>query len=83
VKPTFPALFLMLATTLDAGATPAAASAAASAPVPATRAASALCAPQAASRPMRGHQVTSRVRGKLDASDPCADPTGATPPPRR
>ena len=81
MKPTIPALCLALATCGATAATPPSAPAsAASAPVRATRAASAACAPLGASRPRRGHVVTSKVRHIPDESDPCADSTGVTPP---
>ena len=85
MKPTIPALCLALATCGATAATPpsapaSAASGASAAPVRATRAASAACAPLGASRPRRGHVVTSKVRHIPDESDPCADSTGVTPP---
>jgi hypothetical protein len=84
VKTTFLASFLMLAAG-GAAAGPVAAivatppGTAASAPLRATRAASEACAPQAASRPMRGHVVTSRVRRIPGESDPCAGAPGSAP----
>jgi len=56
------------------------ASAPASTPLRATRAASAACAASAASRPMRSHVVTSKVRHIPNESDPCADTAGVAPP---
>ena len=56
------------------------ASAPASTPLRATRAASAACGAPGASRPMRSHVVTSKVRHIPVESDPCADTDGVAPP---
>jgi hypothetical protein len=48
--------------------------------VRATRAASAACAAPGASRALRSHGPTSKVRHIPDEGDPCADSTGVAPP---